>query len=84
MIEPRVRPSPAYTPHQLYQKKRTFFFRSCELFVDRDLQTPTPEDVKNLTGAESLFSSDEYLIPVIEDDPLLRAYVSTHPYYDAQ
>ncbi|KAF8837755.1 S-adenosyl-L-methionine-dependent methyltransferase [Paxillus ammoniavirescens] len=33
---------------------------------------PTPTDVGNLTGAESFFSSDEYLIPVIEDDPLLQ------------
>ena len=35
-------------------------------------QKPTSTDVSNLTGAESFFSSDEYLIPVIEDDPLLR------------
>ncbi|KAF9220251.1 S-adenosyl-L-methionine-dependent methyltransferase [Gyrodon lividus] len=33
---------------------------------------PTPTDVGNLTGAESFFSSDEYLIPYIEDDPLLQ------------
>lgn len=31
-----------------------------------------PTDVSNLTGAESFFTSDDYLIPVIEDDPLLR------------
>ncbi|KAH7928744.1 protein arginine N-methyltransferase [Leucogyrophana mollusca] len=33
---------------------------------------PTPKDITNLTGAESLFASDEYLIPVFEDDPLLQ------------
>lgn len=32
----------------------------------------TPEDIGNLTGAETFFSSDEYLIPQIEDDPLLQ------------
>ncbi|KAH0832399.1 S-adenosyl-L-methionine-dependent methyltransferase [Lanmaoa asiatica] len=32
----------------------------------------TPTDVANLTGAESFFTSDDYLIPVIEDDPLLQ------------
>ncbi|KAG6337383.1 hypothetical protein ID866_1706 [Astraeus odoratus] len=33
---------------------------------------PSVTEVANLTGAESFFSSDEYLIPVIEDDPLLQ------------
>ncbi|KIJ59063.1 hypothetical protein HYDPIDRAFT_101466 [Hydnomerulius pinastri MD-312] len=33
---------------------------------------PTPKDIGNLTGVESFFSSDEYLIPVVEDDPLLQ------------
>lgn len=42
--------------------------------TDAQLQAPTSEDIGNLTGAETFFSSDEYLIPQIEDDPLLRAY----------
>ena len=33
--------------------------------------------MKALTGHESLFSSDAYLIPTLEDDPLLRAYMIT-------
>ncbi|KAF8547093.1 S-adenosyl-L-methionine-dependent methyltransferase [Imleria badia] len=32
----------------------------------------TPSNVGNLTGSESFFTSDEYLIPVIEDDPLFQ------------
>ncbi|KAG8214938.1 S-adenosyl-L-methionine-dependent methyltransferase [Butyriboletus roseoflavus] len=32
----------------------------------------TPTDVGNLTGAETFFTSEDYLIPVIEDDPLLQ------------
>jgi protein arginine N-methyltransferase 3 len=50
--------------------------------TDTQLQASTPEDIGNLTGAETFFSSDEYLIPQIEDDPLLRMYhhVSLIPY----
>ncbi|KAG2740413.1 S-adenosyl-L-methionine-dependent methyltransferase [Suillus brevipes Sb2] len=33
---------------------------------------PTSEDIGNLNGAETFFSSDEYLIPQIEDGPLLQ------------
>lgn len=47
--------------------------------TDTQLQAPTPEDVGNLTGAEPFFSSDEYLIPQIEDDPLLRMYHRVFP-----
>ncbi|KAK7039941.1 protein arginine N-methyltransferase 3 [Favolaschia claudopus] len=32
---------------------------------------PDPAAVKSLTGAEALFSSDEYLRPSLEEDPLL-------------
>lgn len=39
-------------------------------------QKPSPSEVLALKGDESLFSSDEYLIPAIEDDPLLRASTS--------
>ena len=35
-------------------------------------QKPAPSEVLALKGDESFFSSDEYLIPVLEDDPLLR------------
>lgn len=45
-------------------------------------QKPSPSEVIALKGDESLFSSDEYLIPAVEDDPLLRAstfYLSHHP-----
>ncbi|KAF7365651.1 Protein arginine N-methyltransferase 3 [Mycena venus] len=33
---------------------------------------PTPAAVAALTGSEELFSSDEYLHPALEDDPLLQ------------
>ncbi|EEB95768.1 hypothetical protein MPER_05210, partial [Moniliophthora perniciosa FA553] len=36
------------------------------------LTKPSPENVSHLTGSESFFSSDEYLRPIIEDDPLLQ------------
>jgi hypothetical protein len=35
-------------------------------------QKASVADLSELTGAEPLFSSDEYLKPVIDDDPLLR------------
>jgi len=35
-------------------------------------EEPTPAEAIALTGKEGLFSSDKYLIPVIEDDPLLQ------------
>ncbi|EPT00251.1 hypothetical protein FOMPIDRAFT_1023851 [Fomitopsis schrenkii] len=35
-------------------------------------EKPSPSEVLALKGDESLFSSDEYLIPAIEDDPLLQ------------
>jgi hypothetical protein len=41
---------------------------------DGSFQTLTPEAIENLTGSESFLTSDDYIIPVIEDDPLLRAY----------
>jgi hypothetical protein len=41
---------------------------------DGSFQPLTPEAIENLTGSESFLTSDDYLIPVIEDDPLLRAY----------
>jgi hypothetical protein len=37
-------------------------------------QILTPEAIENLTGPESFLTSDDFLIRVIEDDPLLRAY----------
>ncbi|KAJ8581839.1 hypothetical protein M405DRAFT_938077 [Rhizopogon salebrosus TDB-379] len=33
----------------------------------------TPEAIENLTGSESFLTSDDYLIRVIEDDPLLQS-----------
>ncbi|KAI5995140.1 S-adenosyl-L-methionine-dependent methyltransferase [Pisolithus albus] len=33
---------------------------------------PTPSQLSSLTGKESFLTSDEYLLPVIEDDPLLQ------------
>jgi hypothetical protein len=39
---------------------------------DGSFQTLTPEAIENLT--ESFLTSDDYLISVIEDDPLLRPY----------
>lgn len=35
-------------------------------------QKPTAPTVAALTGNEEFFVSDDYLIPVVEDDPLLR------------
>ncbi|KZT57253.1 hypothetical protein CALCODRAFT_517588 [Calocera cornea HHB12733] len=35
-------------------------------------QRPTPDVVAGLTGREPFFSDDAYLIPAIEDDPLLH------------
>ncbi|CCM05740.1 uncharacterized protein FIBRA_07972 [Fibroporia radiculosa] len=35
-------------------------------------EKPAPSQVLDLKGDEALLSSDEYLIPVIEDDPLLQ------------
>ena len=39
------------------------------------MQKPTPSDVTSFTGKEALFSADEYLLPYIKDDPLLRVYI---------
>ncbi|KIO02960.1 hypothetical protein M404DRAFT_638181 [Pisolithus tinctorius Marx 270] len=33
---------------------------------------PAPSQLSSLTGKEPFFTSDEYLLPVIEDDPLLQ------------
>jgi hypothetical protein len=41
---------------------------------DGSFQPLTPEAIENLTGPESFLPSDDYIIPVIEDDPLLRAH----------
>ncbi|KAH9925083.1 protein arginine N-methyltransferase [Amylocystis lapponica] len=35
-------------------------------------EKPSPADVASLKGHEAFFSSDEYLIPSVEDDPLLQ------------
>lgn len=32
----------------------------------------------NITGKESFFVTDEYLIPAVEDDPLLREFNIEH------
>jgi hypothetical protein len=42
---------------------------------DGSFQTLTSEAIENLTGPESFLTSDDYVITVIEDDPLLRAYL---------
>jgi len=84
MTEPRAGPSPAHTAHQLYQKKCKIHLIPHESSIDIQLQKSSPKFIEYLTGVESFFSSDEYLIPVIEDDPLIRAYVSTCLSYDAQ
>ncbi|KZT63364.1 S-adenosyl-L-methionine-dependent methyltransferase [Daedalea quercina L-15889] len=39
-------------------------------------EKPAPSEVLALKGDESLFSSDEYLIPAIEDDPLLQIHAA--------
>ncbi len=35
------------------------------------IQKPPAPSLKMLSGKETIFSSDDYLLPVIEDDPLL-------------
>jgi len=37
-------------------------------------QKPPPATVLALTGQEPLFEDDNYLLPVLEDDPFLRTY----------
>ncbi|KAF9646710.1 protein arginine N-methyltransferase [Thelephora ganbajun] len=36
-------------------------------------QKPSAADLSSLTGAEPFFTNDQYLIPAIEDDPLLQS-----------
>ncbi|KAJ7162891.1 protein arginine N-methyltransferase [Mycena filopes] len=45
---------------------------------------PTPEAVTALTGTEALFSSDEYLHPTVEDDPLLQVQADDWSDSDAE
>ena len=44
-------------------------------------QKPSATDLSSLTGVEPFFTDDQYLIPVMEDDPLLREHITnqTHP-----
>jgi hypothetical protein len=50
-----------------------------EVLMKRITQSPSVANVKSFTGTESLFSSDEYLIPALENDALLRKHeVSTY------
>ena len=35
-------------------------------------QKPSPAEVESFTGHENFFSSDDFLLPVIESDPFLR------------
>ena len=42
------------------------------------IQNPTRADVAKLEGTEPFFTSDEYLVPIVESDPLLRVH---HIYY---
>lgn len=37
------------------------------------LQSPSPDDVKDLSETSAVLVDDQYLTPVVEDDPLLRA-----------
>ncbi|KAJ7205187.1 protein arginine N-methyltransferase [Mycena pura] len=46
--------------------------RLCAFIYPCFLQNPTPQAVTALTGKEDLFSSEEYLHPALEDDPLLQ------------
>jgi type I protein arginine methyltransferase len=38
------------------------------------LQKPSSSAALALDGGEAFFKSDDYLIPALEDDPLLRRY----------
>ncbi len=63
----------SYQAHQLHSKTGRLL-RSLNLLSDSpDTQKISAAEVAALTGTESFFDSDQYLIPVLEDDPLLRA-----------
>ena len=68
----RARSSSSDTTDQLHPKTRKI--DDAPLCIEDDLlaQKLTPTDVGSLTGTESFFTSDDYLIPVIENDPVLR------------
>jgi protein arginine N-methyltransferase 3 len=36
------------------------------------LKKPTPQEANDLTGQEAFLTADEYLKPVLQDDPMLR------------
>ena len=40
----------------------------------RSHEKPTPTEANAITGREEFFTSDAYLRPEIEDDPLLREW----------
>lgn len=48
------------------------FHRRARLINYIRKENPKPQDVLVLNGSEDLFSKDEYLIPVVENDPLLQ------------
>lgn len=48
------------------------FHRRARLINYIRKENPKPQDVLALTGSEDFFSKDEYLIPVLENDPLLQ------------
>lgn len=45
-----------------------------DLIAVTQTQKPTRADLVKLDGTESFFTSDEYLVPIVENDPLLREY----------
>lgn len=47
---------------------------SCICLAYFNLQKPSSQEALALTGKESWFSADEYLVPALENDPLLREF----------
>ena len=43
------------------------------MLIDVLVQSPSSNDVKNLSETSAILADDQYLTPVVEDDPLLRA-----------
>lgn len=47
--------------------------------TDTATKKPSPKDLASLQGTEPFFTDDAYLIPIIEDDPILREHFHLKP-----
>lgn len=57
---------------EISKKLNLDFHRRARLINYIRKDNPKPQDVLALSGSEDLFTKDEYLIPVVENDPLLQ------------